>query len=126
MHAQITQNNKYAISLQYLKKEVSDEVDLFCMHISMKASYRLMLWFLMGDGQVPKIKNLQYPCNISRKTGRMKLISCFQINIKDFFKLILSFLMSVPKCAQITQNNKFAICSILRKSEWWSWFSACR
>ena len=27
MHAQITQNNKFAISLQYLKKELSDEVD---------------------------------------------------------------------------------------------------
>ena len=26
-HAQIDQNNKFAISLQYLKKEVSDEVD---------------------------------------------------------------------------------------------------
>ena len=26
-HAQITQNNKFATSLQYLKKEVSDEVD---------------------------------------------------------------------------------------------------
>ena len=26
-HAQITQNNKFAISLQYLKKEVSDEID---------------------------------------------------------------------------------------------------
>ena len=27
-HAQIIQNNKFAISLQYLKNEVSDEVDL--------------------------------------------------------------------------------------------------
>ena len=26
-HAQITQNNKFVISLQYLKKELSDEVD---------------------------------------------------------------------------------------------------
>ena len=26
-HAQITQNNKFAISWQYLKKELSDEVD---------------------------------------------------------------------------------------------------
>ena len=26
-HAQVTQNNKFAIFLQYLKKEVSDEVD---------------------------------------------------------------------------------------------------
>ena len=28
-HAQITQNNKFCISLQYLKKQMSDEVDLF-------------------------------------------------------------------------------------------------
>ena len=28
-HAPITQNNKFAISLQYCKKELSDEVDLF-------------------------------------------------------------------------------------------------
>ena len=28
-HAQITQNNKFVISLQYLKKEVNDEVDFF-------------------------------------------------------------------------------------------------
>ena len=26
-HAQITQNNKFAISLQYLKKELRDKVD---------------------------------------------------------------------------------------------------
>ena len=28
-HAQITPNNQFVISLQYLKKEVSDEVDFF-------------------------------------------------------------------------------------------------
>ena len=28
-HAQITQNNKFAISLQYLKKEVRDKLDFF-------------------------------------------------------------------------------------------------
>ena len=27
-HARITQNNKFTISLQYLKKEISDDVDL--------------------------------------------------------------------------------------------------
>ena len=46
-HAQIIQNIKLAIFLQYLKKEVSDEVD-FCMKISMKVFYKLILWFLMG------------------------------------------------------------------------------
>ena len=34
-HAQITQNNKFDISLQYLKKELSDEVD-FWTQISTK------------------------------------------------------------------------------------------
>ena len=33
-HAQITENMKFAISFQDLKKEVSDEVD-FCVYISM-------------------------------------------------------------------------------------------
>ena len=39
----------------------------------------------------------------------MKLIFCVQINIKGFFKLILSFSESVARHAKITQNNKFAI-----------------
>ena len=45
-HAQVTHNNKFTISLQYLKKEVSDEVDFF-IQISIKLSYKLMPWFLM-------------------------------------------------------------------------------
>ena len=39
----------------------------------------------------------------------MKLIFYMQIEIKDFFNLILSFLVHVARHAQITQNNKFAI-----------------
>ena len=42
IHAQITKKNKSAISLQYLKNEVSDKVD-FCMQIRMKVSYELRL-----------------------------------------------------------------------------------
>ena len=41
-HAQITQNDKFAISLQYLKNEMSDKVD-FLPHISMKARCKLIL-----------------------------------------------------------------------------------
>ena len=36
-HAQITQNTKFGISLQYLKDEVSDEVDF--MHIDQHGSF---------------------------------------------------------------------------------------
>ena len=40
----------------------------------------------------------------------MSLIFCLQqINVKDFFKLLLSFKACVARHAQITQNNKFAI-----------------
>ena len=39
-HAQITQNNKFAISLQYLKKEVIHKL-IFCMQISMEVSCKL-------------------------------------------------------------------------------------
>ena len=36
-HAYITQNNKGAFSLQYIKKEVSDEIDL--SHVDKHESY---------------------------------------------------------------------------------------
>ena len=43
-HSQITQNNKFAISLQYIKNEVSDEVDF--LHAD--KPFKLILWFLIG------------------------------------------------------------------------------
>ena len=39
----------------------------------------------------------------------MKMIFCLQINIKGFFKFILSFQVCVARHAQITENMKFAI-----------------
>ena len=38
----------------------------------------------------------------------MKLIFCQHLNIKVFFKLILSFLVCMVKHVQSFQNNKFA------------------
>ena len=119
-HAKITQNNKFAVSLQYLKKGVSDEVDF--LHADKHESF-LQIDAMIFDGEwssipkVPKTTSLQYICNISRKTGKMKSIFCLQINIRDFFKLILSFQVCVARHVQITQNNKFAICNVLRRSE---------
>ena len=40
-HAQITQNNKFAISFQYLKKEVSDEVVLVPKTASLQCLYNI-------------------------------------------------------------------------------------
>ena len=63
------------MSLQYLKKEVRDEVD-----------------FLDADKHQ---SFLQVNFNI--------------LGIKVFYKVILSFLMSMIKYSQSTQHNKFAI-----------------
>ena len=55
-HAQITQNNKVAIFLQHLKKELSDEVDF--LHADKHLSFpQIDTMALMGDGQAfPKFQ----------------------------------------------------------------------
>ena len=116
-HAQINQNNKVAISLQYLKKEVSDEVD-FCMQISMKASYKLILWILMGMvkySQSSQHSKFQCLYNISKKKLEMKLFFLPAENRQSFLQVDFntghqSFLQGdAIKQSKITQSNKFAI-----------------
>ena len=49
-HAQVTQNNKFAISLQYLKKEVRDKVDF--LHADKHESFlQIDTMIFDGDGQ---------------------------------------------------------------------------
>ena len=62
-------------------------------------------------------------CNISRKKWMMKCIFGMQINVKVFFKLILSFWVCATRHAQSTQNKKLPyLCNISRKAWGWSWF----
>ena len=58
-HAQITQNNKFGISLQYLKKEVSEEVDF--LHVDKHESFlQIDTMIFGGDGQAfPKFPKLR-------------------------------------------------------------------
>ena len=81
-HDKITQNSKFAISLQYREKLVRSEVD-FLPADKDKVSYKLILWFSWGWSsitKVPKIASLQCLYNISEK--KLEVISCMQINIK--------------------------------------------
>ena len=49
-HAQITQNNKFALSLQYHKKEVRDEVDI--LHANKYESFlQVDTMIFDGNGQ---------------------------------------------------------------------------
>ena len=77
-HAQITQNNKFAIFLQYLKKELGVEFD-FLQADKLATNWQ---YDFDGDGQAfPKVPKEQ--CLYSTlKKKLMKSIFCMQINIK--------------------------------------------
>ena len=60
-HAQITQNNKFAISLQYLKKHVSDENDF--LHANKHESFLQidsMIFDCRGGGGGAVVKHFQF------------------------------------------------------------------
>ena len=94
-HSQNPQNSKFAMFLQYLKKE--DMKLIFCMQINIKVSHKLIStlwgskfprwyyyywWAWSSILKVFKLRSLQYLCNISKKKLVMEFIFCMQINIK--------------------------------------------
>ena len=65
-------------SLLFLKKEEVMKL-IFCMQISMKVSYKLILGFLMGIVKYSQNSKFAMSDNISKKYLEMKLIFCMQI-----------------------------------------------
>ena len=55
---------------------------IFWNLISMKACYKLILWFWWGWSSIPKLTCLQCLYNMSKKKLGMDFIFCMQINIK--------------------------------------------
>ena len=51
--------SKFINSLQYLKKEVRDEVNFFCMQINIKLSYKLIPSILLGIAKPAQMTSLQ-------------------------------------------------------------------
>ena len=127
-HAQSTQNDKFAISLQYLKKGVRDEVDCIFMQISMEVTCKLILWFLMGmvrhfqSSQNSKFA-MSLPYLKKREVTSVSWFFAAEINVKfqqtsiwfqhfgyQFsYKVILLLLIDIIKHSSSTQSNKFAI-----------------
>ena len=100
------------MSLQYLKKEVIDEVIFFACRKTSKISsnWYYHFWCVWPSlPKLPKITSLLFLCNILRKKWVMKLIFCMQISMKVSYKLILWFLMGMVKHSQSYQNSKFAM-----------------
>ena len=92
-HYHSSQNSKFAMSLQYLKKEVRDEVVFNTL--GMKVSYKVILSLLMGmikhsqNTQSNKfLTSLQY----LKKEARVEFILCMQVTNQSIRKLVLLFL----------------------------------
>ena len=117
-HFQSSQNIKFAMSLQYLKKEVMEFT--FCVQITIKfsASWHYRFWWKWSNmSKVPKIGSWYYFCNILRK----KCHNCFCVLLwcKTFryFVGVMSCLLLLlfPKMSEYT--NSFIETECL--SFWW-------
>ena len=89
-HAQITHTKKFAVSLQYLKREVNDEVDF--LHAG-KHENSLQIDTMILNEMVKHFQSSQNSkCTMSvqylQKEDRDKLISCMQISIKMAFNTL--------------------------------------
>ena len=125
---QSSQNSKFAMSLQYLLKEVSDEVDFFDagkhqsflevdfntldIKIFYKATGTIMKtwkawwWAWSSVLKVLKVTSWQCPYNISTKKLCMDRVNFGVHQDQNFCKLDHQFLMKVDRHVQSTQKRK--------------------
>ena len=123
-HSRSSQNSKFAMSLQYLKKEVRDEVDLLHVHkhqsflqvdfntLGIKVSYKVILSLLMGmikHSESSQSNRLAITLQYHKKEVRDAVHFLHGVKHQRFYKLGLLFLMEVAKQVQSTQNRKLVI-----------------
>ena len=98
-HAQITQNRKFAISLQYLKRQVNDEVDFLHAgkHENLLQINTMILMEMVKYFQSSQNSKFTMSVQYLKKEGRDKLIFRMQISIKVAYKLIST--LWAPKLA---------------------------
>ena len=116
-HAQITENMKFAISFQDLKKEVSDEVD-FCVYISMSLLHidTMILIGMIQYCQSTQSNKFALSLQYLKKEIRNGVYFLLADKYQSFYKLALSFLMEVVRHNQSTQNRKLLIfCQYIKK-----------
>ena len=132
-HAQITQNNKFVISLQYfIKKELSDEVDF--LHADKYENFlQISTMIFDGDSQAfSSSQNSKFAISLQylKKEVRDEVdflnadkdqsflqVDFNTLNMKVFYKVMLSLLMRMIKHSQSAQSNKLAIALQYLKNE---------
>ena len=123
-HVHITQNNKFAISLQHLKKKVSDAVDFLHAdkHESLLQIDTMILMEMVKYSQSSQNSKFAMSLQYLKKEVRDEVdflhadkhqsflqVDFNTLSIKVFYKVVLSLLMGMIKHSQSTQSNKFAI-----------------
>ena len=89
---------------------------IFCMQVSMKACYKLIVWEWSKIPKVPKIASLQCLYSISKKKLKLKLIFCMQsfqvyfntLSIKVSYKVDIIIINGHDQVFS-NYSNKFAI-----------------
>ena len=123
MHVQITQNNTIDISLQYLKKEVSHEVDfLHANKHELPANWCYDCWWgMVKHSQSSQNKNFGSLPYLRRevrnevdflhadKHQNSPQVDLDTLCIKVSYKVILALLIGMIKHSENTQSNKFTI-----------------
>ena len=98
-HAQITQNKKFAISLQYFKKELSDEVGF--LHADKQESLlqidTMILMGMVKHSQSSQNSKFAMSLQYLKKKLELKLLFCMRINIRVSYKLISALVKKVPR-----------------------------
>ena len=100
-HAQITQSNKFAISLQYLMKKVSDEVDFLHAdkHKSLLRIDTMISMEMVKHSQGSQNSKFAMSLQYLKKKLEMMLIFRMQVNIKVSYKFI-SILLELQSVLQ--------------------------
>ena len=98
-HAQVNQNNKFVTFLQYVKKEVSDKVDI--LYVNTNESLQIGTMTLMAMGNIPKVSKI---ANL-QCLYLMEFIFCMQINIKVSEVAIIVFDRKGHPCPKYTKED---------------------
>ena len=126
-HSQNSQNSKFSMSLQYLKKKVRDEVDfwinfkvyckltsaLFPSTFPRKWYYHWYSWSSIL--KLLKVKTLHYLYNITKKEIRSWVHFLHADKHQNFYKLALSCFMEVARHVQSTQRNLVIFLQFIKK-----------
>ena len=123
-HAHITQNNKFAISLQHHKNEVSDTANFFHAdkHVSLIHIDTIILMEMVKYSRSSQNSKFGVSLHYLKKEVRNEVdflyadkhqsflhVDFNTLDIKFFYKEILSVLMGMIQHFESTQTNKFAI-----------------